>query len=55
LVAAPAEYCVSGVKTFIVSHHGIVFENDFGDSTFARFNAMDRYDPDSTWTELPPM
>ena len=55
LVAAPADYFVSGVKTFVVGHHGIVFEKDLGDSTYARFQSMDRYDPDSTWTALPAM
>ena len=30
LVAAPAEYGVTGVKTFIVSHDGIVYEKDLG-------------------------
>ena len=28
LVAAPAEYGVTGVKTFIVSHDGVVYEKD---------------------------
>jgi hypothetical protein len=55
LVAAPVEYLVTGVKTFIVSHYGIVFEKDFGDSTLEAFQKMDRYDPDSTWTALPPL
>jgi hypothetical protein len=55
LVAAPVEYFVSGVKTFVVGHHGVVYEKDFGDSTFARFNSMERYDPDSTWAALPAM
>lgn len=50
LVAAPAEYLVSGVKTFIVSHDGIVYEKDLGDKTQEVFRAMDRYDPDSTWS-----
>src|SRR5262245_4625898 len=31
LVAAPAEYAVTGVKTFIVSDDGVVYEKDFGD------------------------
>ncbi len=55
LVAAPADYFVSGVKTFVVSHDGVVYENDLGDSTFVRFNSMERYDPDSTWMALPAM
>ena len=33
LVAAPAEYLVTGVNTFIVSHDGIVYEKDLGDRT----------------------
>jgi hypothetical protein len=53
LVAAPAEYLVSGVKTFIVSHNGIVYEQDLGPETLERFRAMERYNPDSTWTPVP--
>ena len=49
LVAAPAEYMVTGVKTFIVSHNGIVYEKDLGEKTFEQFRTMERYDPDSTW------
>lgn len=30
LVAAPAEYDVTGVRTFIVSHDGVVYEKDLG-------------------------
>jgi hypothetical protein len=49
LVAAPAEYGVTGVKTFIVSHDGVVYEKDLGPKTLEEFRAMTRYDPDSTW------
>ena len=49
LVAAPAEYLVTGVNTFIVSHDGIVYEKDFGDKTLDEFRSMERYNPDSTW------
>ena len=49
LVAAPAEYLVTGVKTFIVSHDGTVYEKDVGDKTLEVFKAMERYNPDSTW------
>ena len=52
LVAAPAEYLVTGVKTFIVSHDGIVYEQDLGPQTLERFRAMERYNPDSTWTPV---
>jgi hypothetical protein len=49
LVAAPAEYLVTGVKTFIVSHTGVVYEKDLGEKTVEQFKAMTRYNPDSTW------
>ena len=49
LVAAPAEYRVTGVKTFIVSHDGIVYEKDLGPDTLKIVKDMDRYNPDKTW------
>ena len=52
LVAAPAEYEVTGVKTFIVSHTGTVYEKDFGPQTLDEFRAMERFNPDSTWTPI---
>ena len=50
LVAAPAEYEVTGVMTFIVSHDGVVYQKDLGAETLAVFRAMERYNPDQTWT-----
>lgn len=50
LAAAPAEYRVTGVKTFIVSHDGIVYQKDLGPNTVKIFEAMERYNPDKTWT-----
>jgi hypothetical protein len=49
LVAAPADYLVTGVKTFIVSHNGIVYEKDLGPKTVDQFRAMTRFNPDPTW------
>jgi len=49
LVAAPAQYGVTGVKTFIVSHDGVVYERDFGATTLHQFSRMERFNPDSTW------
>jgi hypothetical protein len=51
LVAAPAEYRVTGVKTFLVSHDGVVYQKDLGPNTLKIFQAMDRYNPDKTWKE----
>ena len=52
LVAAPAEYGVTGVKTFIVSHDGVVFEKDFGPKTLAEFQKMERFNPNKSWTQV---
>jgi hypothetical protein len=52
LVAAPAEYLVTGVKTFIVSHDGVVYEKDLGANTLEAFKAMVRFNPDKTWTPV---
>jgi len=51
-VAAPADYAVTGVKSFIVSHDGVVYEKDLGPKTLELFRAMDVYDPDSTWNPV---
>ena len=52
LVAAPAVYNVTGVRTFIVSHDGVVYEKDLGMKTLEVFNKMERFNPDSTWTPV---
>ncbi len=51
LAAAPAEYRVTGVKTFVVGPDGIVYEKDLGPDTLKTFQSMDRYNPDKTWQE----
>ena len=49
LAAAPAEYRVTGVQTFIVGPDGVVYEKDLGPDTLKMFQGMDRYNPDKTW------
>jgi Protein of unknown function (DUF2950) len=49
LAAAPAEYRVTGVQTFIVGPDGVVYEKDLGPDTLKIFQSMDRYNPDKTW------
>jgi hypothetical protein len=51
LAAAPAEYRVTGVETFIVGPDGIVYQKDLGKDTMKTFQAMDKYNPDKTWQE----
>jgi Protein of unknown function (DUF2950) len=53
LVAAPAEYGVTGVRTFIVSQDGVVYDKDFGPKTLDEFQKMERFNPDSSWTPVP--
>ena len=49
LAAAPAEYRVTGVQTFIVGPDGVVYEKDLGPDTLKTFQSMDLYNPDKTW------
>src|SRR5947209_6104272 len=49
LAAAPAEYRVTGVQTFMVGPDGVVYEKDLGRDTLKIFQSMDRYNPDNSW------
>jgi len=49
MVAWPAEYGVSGIKTLIVNHTGIVYEKDLGSQTATLARQMTRFNPDKTW------
>jgi hypothetical protein len=53
LVAAPAEYGVTGVKTFIVSYEGVVYQKDFGPATLNEFIKMELFNPDRSWKPAP--
>jgi|SRR5580700_1678417 hypothetical protein len=50
LAAAPAHYRVTGVKSFIVSYEGIVYQKDLGPDTLKIFRDMGLYNPDKSWT-----
>jgi hypothetical protein len=52
LVAAPANYGTTGVKTFIVSQAGVVYEKDLGPKTLEIFKSMELFDPDKSWTPV---
>jgi Protein of unknown function (DUF2950) len=49
LVAWPADYASSGVKTFIINQYGEVYEKDLGAGTAKAAQAMTEYNPDKTW------
>ncbi|RPH88267.1 MAG: DUF2950 domain-containing protein [Desulfobacteraceae bacterium] len=52
LVAFPAEYGQSGIMTFLVSHHGKVYQKNLGRQTRKIAAQMQEYHPDGTWTEV---
>ncbi|MGB9456948.1 MAG: DUF2950 domain-containing protein [Bryobacteraceae bacterium] len=52
LVAWPAEYGVSGVRTFIINHDGVVYEKDLGAGTAVQARQMTRFNPDKSWQPL---
>jgi hypothetical protein len=54
LVAWPAEYGSSGVMTFQVNQDGQVFQKDLGEGTDSYVESMRHFDPDSSWTAVPP-
>lgn len=49
LIAWPAKYGETGVKTFVVNQQGIVYETDLGPTTEAIVKYIDRFNPDDTW------
>jgi hypothetical protein len=49
LAAAPAEYRVTGVKSFMISYEGIVYQKDLGPDTLKIFKEMELYNPDKSW------
>ena len=52
LIAYPAKYRSSGVKTFICNTDGVVHEKDLGPETAATAVKITAYDPDKTWEKV---
>ena len=49
LAAAPAEYRVTGVQSFIVGPTGVVYQKNLGPDTLKAFQEMERFNPDKSW------
>ncbi len=49
LVAWPANYGQTGIMSFMVSHHGVVYERDLGEDSAAIAGAMTAFDPGEGW------
>jgi hypothetical protein len=52
LIAVPAQYQVTGVKTFMVSNDGVVYEKDLGPNTLELAKKIDRFNPDKSWSPV---
>ena len=50
LLAWPVEYEVTGVNTFAVNQHGIVYQIDLGTSTEAIVKYIETFNPDDGWS-----
>lgn len=55
LIAWPARWGDSGVMTFIVNHHGVVYQKNLGPTTAQIAPQIKQFNPDPTWqpVELP--
>ncbi len=49
LIAWPAIYGETGIKTFVVSHHGTIYEKDLGPATDKVVKEIRSFNPDQTW------
>jgi len=54
VIAWPARYGDTGIKSFMVSHDGKVFESDLGPNGRDKALAIRSFDPGPGWTEVKP-
>ncbi len=54
LIAWPAEYGVTGTRSFLINHRGTVYERDLGLDTPHIAAAMTDFNPDPNWTQVLP-
>ena len=52
LIAWPAEYGVSGIRTLLINHEGVVYEKDLGAATGVQARQMTRFNPDKSWRQV---
>jgi hypothetical protein len=53
LLAVPAEYGNSGIMSFMVDQHGVVFQTDLGADTATVAAAITVFDPGEGWAPVP--
>jgi hypothetical protein len=54
VIAWPARYQQTGIKSFMVSHDEQVYEQDLGPGTAAKAAAIKSFDPDPGWNKVSP-
>ena len=52
LIAYPAEYGVSGIKSFIVNQDGVVYEKDLGPTTASLARLTTQFNPGKGWEAI---
>lgn len=52
ILAVPAEYRLTGVKSFLISHRGRLFERDLGPDGAAVAQSLTAFNPDATWVRV---
>lgn len=52
VIAFPAQYGVSGIKSFLVSHAGIVYQRDLGPDTTRIARSINAFDPGQGWEQV---
>ena len=52
VIAWPVRYADTGIKTFMVSHAGQVYERDLGPQSAAKAQAMKSFDPGPGWSKV---
>lgn len=52
VLAVPAQYRSTGIKSFLISHHGVVYERDLGPDTARIARGITRFDPGPGWTPV---
>ena len=52
VIAFPAQYGSTGIKTFMISHVGDVWEQDLGPNTAREAEAITAFDPSEGWQRV---
>nr|WP_277613573.1 DUF2950 family protein [Neoroseomonas marina] len=52
IIASPARCGSTGIKTFMISHDGMVWEQDLGPGTEREAAAIEAFDPDQDWPRV---